>query len=194
MDLGELRAGDADRERVAERLRIALEEGRLNLYEYDDRLRDAFSAKTYTDLDKLLADLPNVTPPSQQQLVPAGEAPVPDRWQLGPDGRYQGVTRMWLAELWGSWFRANAICWTIWAVTGFFASWSYSNIPWPVWVSVPWGVVLLFHTIGGLSGGEPQRWAAKQHRKQAERRSRKDAERGARDDAERGARENDGSD
>jgi hypothetical protein len=45
---------------------------------------------------------------------------------------------------------------------------------------VPWGIVLLFHTIGGLSSGEPQRWAAKKHRGQAERRSRKQAEREAR--------------
>jgi hypothetical protein len=62
MDPGELRAGDADRERVAERLRTALDEGRLNLHEYDERLRDAYGAKTYADLDKLLADLPGVAP------------------------------------------------------------------------------------------------------------------------------------
>ena len=190
MDSSELRAGDADREKVAERLRIALEEGRLNLHEYDERLRDAFSAKTYADLDKLLTDLPNVTPPSQQQLAVPGEAPVPERWQLGPDGRYQGATRMWLLELWGSWLRANAICWAIWGVSSLFANhWSWS-LPWPVRVSVPWGVVLLFHTIGGLSGGEPQRWAAKQHRQHAERRSRKEAEREAKK-AEREARKAD---
>jgi len=180
MDSSELRAGDADREKVAERLRIALEEGRLNLHEYDERLRDAFSAKTYADLDKLLTDLPNVTPPSQQQLAVPGEAPVPDRWQLGPDGRYQGATRMWLVELWGSWLRANAICWAIWGVAGIFDNDDSWHFPWPVWVSVPWGIVLLFHTIGGLSSGEPQRWAAKKHRGQAERRSRKQAEREAR--------------
>ena len=71
MDAGDLRAGDADRERVAERLRLALDEGRLNLHEYDERLRDAYGAKTYSELDALLADLPNVTPPSQQRVVPA---------------------------------------------------------------------------------------------------------------------------
>ena len=58
MDAGDLRAGDADRERVAERLRLALDEGRLNLHEYDERLRDAYGAKTYSELDALLADLP----------------------------------------------------------------------------------------------------------------------------------------
>ena len=76
MDAGDLRAGDTDRERVAERLRLALDEGRLNLYEYDERLRDAYGAKTYSELDALLADLPNVTPPSQSQLVPASSPGV----------------------------------------------------------------------------------------------------------------------
>src|SRR5262245_47581179 len=57
---GDLRAGDADRERVAERLRTALDEGRLNLYEYDERLRDAYAAKTYSELDALVGDLPSV--------------------------------------------------------------------------------------------------------------------------------------
>ena len=69
---GDLRAGDADRERVAERLRTALDEGRLNLYEYDDRLREAYAAKTYGELDALLADLPGVTP------VPACPRRLPD--------------------------------------------------------------------------------------------------------------------
>jgi hypothetical protein len=46
MEPGELRAGDADRERVAERLRLALDEGRLNLHEYDERLQEAYAAKT----------------------------------------------------------------------------------------------------------------------------------------------------
>jgi len=74
VDAASFRAGDADRERVAERLRVALEEGRLNLHEYDDRLRQAYAARTHADLDALIADLPGVTPPSQSQVVPAATA------------------------------------------------------------------------------------------------------------------------
>src|SRR4051794_18877490 len=119
MDQGGLRAGDADRERVAERLRVALEEGRLNLHEYDERLRDAFSAKTYAELDALLTDLPGVVPTSHSQVVPASSGvPVPPQsaWQSGADGRYPNATARWVVEHWGSYFRAVSICVGIWAV------------------------------------------------------------------------------
>jgi Domain of unknown function (DUF1707) len=52
------RAADVDREAVAERLRVAASEGRLELWELDDRLGQAYSAKTYGDLETLVADLP----------------------------------------------------------------------------------------------------------------------------------------
>jgi hypothetical protein len=168
MEPGELRAGDADRTRVADRLRIALDEGRLNLHEYDDRLRDAYAAKTYAELDRLLADLP----------TPGAGLAVPDPGvvdQPGADGRYPQATRRWLGEMWGSWASAVTICTGIWAVTSLLSGhWSYF---WPGWVAGPWGVVLLVHTVNGLSSGEPQRWAAKRARKQAERELRRQASR-----------------
>ena len=55
---GHLRACDADRERVVERLRAAVAEGRLSPEELDERLPAAFTARTYADLDAVLADLP----------------------------------------------------------------------------------------------------------------------------------------
>jgi Domain of unknown function (DUF1707) len=53
-----LRASDADRESVAQRLRHATAEGRLNTDELEDRLQALFAARTYGELDALLADLP----------------------------------------------------------------------------------------------------------------------------------------
>ena len=55
---GALRASDADRERVAERLRQAATEGRLLTDEFEQRLEASFSARTYAQLDAVLADLP----------------------------------------------------------------------------------------------------------------------------------------
>jgi hypothetical protein len=52
------RASDADRDRVVELLNVAYSEGRLSKDEYDGRLEDAFSARTYADLDQVLVDLP----------------------------------------------------------------------------------------------------------------------------------------
>jgi len=53
-----LRASDADREAVAERLRHAAGEGRLEPDELEERLHAALRARTYGDLGRLLADLP----------------------------------------------------------------------------------------------------------------------------------------
>jgi hypothetical protein len=53
-----LRAGDTDREQVAERLRHAAAEGRLLTSELEERLAVALSAKTYGELDAIVADLP----------------------------------------------------------------------------------------------------------------------------------------
>jgi hypothetical protein len=53
-----MRAGDADRDRVVEFLKLAYSEGRLSKDEYDGRLEHALSARTYADLDQLVTDLP----------------------------------------------------------------------------------------------------------------------------------------
>lgn len=53
-----LRASDADRDAVAERLRAAAVEGRLEPDELEERLHKALRARTYGELDRLLGDLP----------------------------------------------------------------------------------------------------------------------------------------
>lgn len=58
-----LRASDADRDAVAERLRQAAVEGRLEPYELEERLHTALRARTYGDLDGVVSDLPRRTPP-----------------------------------------------------------------------------------------------------------------------------------
>ncbi len=54
-----LRASDADRDNVAERLRKAAVEGRLDTDELEERLETALSARTYGQLEPLLRDLPS---------------------------------------------------------------------------------------------------------------------------------------
>jgi hypothetical protein len=55
---GSMRASDTDRDRVVELLNMAYGEGRLSRDEYDGRLEAALSARTYGDLDQIVADLP----------------------------------------------------------------------------------------------------------------------------------------
>lgn len=73
-----LRAGDADRQAVAERLRVAQDEGRLTLAEYDERLGRAYAATTFAQLRVLTADLPE---------APARRERVPDRRRYWACGR-----------------------------------------------------------------------------------------------------------
>ncbi len=54
----ELRASDADRERVAEVLRDAVAEGRLDMEEFEERLEATYKARTYGDLTPITQDLP----------------------------------------------------------------------------------------------------------------------------------------
>ena len=54
-----LRASDADRERVAERLREHAGAGRLSIDELSERLETVFAARTLGELELPLADLPS---------------------------------------------------------------------------------------------------------------------------------------
>ena len=71
---GKLRASDTDRDRVVELLSVAYGEGRLSKDEYDGRLENAFSARTYADLDQIVTDLPVVRAIEVAPAAPA--APV----------------------------------------------------------------------------------------------------------------------
>jgi hypothetical protein len=172
VDAASYRAGDADRERVAERLRVALEEGRLNLHEYDDRLRQAYAARTYAELDALIADIPGATPASQSQIVSPSAAPVA-QWRPDATGRYPDATRRWVVEQWDGWIPVVVVCTAIWAVISILGG--ELTYFWPGWVAGPWGALILAQTIRGLLAGEPQRWAAKEARKEAEREVRRRA-------------------
>jgi hypothetical protein len=55
---GALRASHADRDQVAEVLRVAAGDGRLSPDELDERLERALTARTYAELAALIADLP----------------------------------------------------------------------------------------------------------------------------------------
>ncbi len=69
-----LRASDAEREQIAERLRQAATEGRLLADELEERLGAALSAKTYGELDAVVSDLP--APPVRHRGLSRGIRPA----------------------------------------------------------------------------------------------------------------------
>src|SRR5262249_45902447 len=84
-DRRQLRAADTDRDQTAELLRRAAAEGRISFEELDERISQAYAAKTFADLEALTSDLPGpgvsapapATPRYQPAEVPAGtQAPT----------------------------------------------------------------------------------------------------------------------
>jgi hypothetical protein len=82
-----VRVGDADRDAVAAQLREHYADGRLTLEELNERLDQAFAAKTKADLNTVMRDLPQGTRPAagmpyggtawQGQAWPGPMAPKP---------------------------------------------------------------------------------------------------------------------
>nr|WP_218106031.1 DUF1707 domain-containing protein [Micromonospora citrea] len=171
-----MRAADADRHAVAERLRVAVDEGRLDLHEYDERLQRAYASRTYGELDALVNDLPvtghlpvPAAPAASQLATPPEDVAPPSEGDRSP--ATPAVVARWLAEVWLPYLRVVAIVVTVWAVaSALSAELLYF---WPAWVAGPWGAVLVVRTVAGLTGGEPQRRAVKRERRRTRRLARR---------------------
>ncbi|MGP4045460.1 DUF1707 SHOCT-like domain-containing protein [Streptomyces sp. 2A115] len=106
--LAELRASDADREQVAEVLRDALAEGRLDMEEFEERLEATYKARTYKELAPITRDLPGpgVTTPAPVVSTVKGPEGTGD-WAgriVGGEGSSQwGVAIMGGFERKGRW-------------------------------------------------------------------------------------------
>ena len=122
-----MRAGDSDRTAVAEQLKAALDEGRLDLSEYDERIQRTYAAKTYADLDGLLTDLPGTVPVQRAQIQPSTPAGVPTP-QKGAQGRQ-------MAQWVGPYAGVILVCTLIWLVTSLSAG--HLTYFWPVWMLIP---------------------------------------------------------
>ncbi|WP_324198231.1 DUF1707 domain-containing protein [Nocardia beijingensis] len=122
MSQDHVRASDADREKIIDRLRLAMNEGRLSLAEFDDRLQQVYAAKTYGELTPLLSDLP-----AQRDRQSAGAKGIPQ----------------WIMIMWTPWVFVNVLCVAIYLATG-------AGYFWPFWVAVPWGAALLIPTTIGI--------------------------------------------
>jgi len=144
-----MRASDADRQQVIERLRAALDEGRLKMDEYLERMALASEAVTYGDLAPLYADLPEAAPPARREPAPPRQAPVPPApaaAQAGAAARhgFAGLPAP-LKILWTIWAAAVAVNLVVWGIVSVtIAELVY---PWPLWVAGPWGAILLVVSI-----------------------------------------------
>ncbi|WP_438872561.1 DUF1707 SHOCT-like domain-containing protein [Paractinoplanes pyxinae] len=130
-----MRAADTDRQKVADQLKTALDEGRLTLHEYDERVSSAYASKTYQELLMLLTDLP-------RPGLSASEVRA----------RHEAEQRRRARRL----PTAMLVLWTIWAALAVVNLVVYALVevsvetdiyPWPVWLAVP-GAALAAVTVG----------------------------------------------
>ncbi len=124
-----IRASDADRDRVAARLREHFAAGRLASGELDERISAALNAKTLGDLRSVMADLPEPAP------VPPQAAQRPQRAAAPWTARHRGprilplVLLALLAALLipgGHWlffgfFKLVLVFWLVTCLAGIFA-------------------------------------------------------------------------
>jgi hypothetical protein len=138
-----MRASDRDRQQVVERLRSALEDGRLAMEEYVDRMEVAYQAATYGDLAPLCADLPASSPviagPETAVAVTAPPA------VFARAGYLAGLPTV-LKVLWTMWLAAVSVNVVVWALVS--GSGGHLAYPWPVWVAGPYGAVLFAVSAG----------------------------------------------
>jgi hypothetical protein len=134
-DVETLRAADADRQKVADQLKLALDEGRLSLHEYDDRVGLAYASKTYRELLLLVSDLP-------QPGLNAAEVNARREAEERRADRRLPMALMVLWTIFGSLVAVNLMAYWLVVLTT-----DAGVHPWPVWLLIP-GVALGTVTVG----------------------------------------------
>jgi hypothetical protein len=131
---------EADRDKIAGRLRDAFADGRLDQPEFSSRIDQLYSVQTYGELEPLVRDLPPVrtyqTPAVVQDSKPApapGDFPERhrnrhgERHGLQAAGGFTGVVLI------------NVVIWFVIGLAG-GGHWPYF---WPVWLLIPWAFIAL---------------------------------------------------
>ena len=135
-----LRVSDNERQAAVDRLRLAHDEGRLDLDEYDRRLAAAYASVTYGDLDRLFLDLPAA---GTATVVPGRRPECPPRRKAAavtvPAGGVLARQPLALKVLWTIYASVVAINLMVWLLV------SLGNEDpayfWPMWLLIP-GVAL----------------------------------------------------
>ena len=127
-----IRASDEDRSRTAAALGEHYAAGRLTLEEFQERLDQAYAAKTLGELNRLMADLPR----SDLGRLPERRAPGPVQV---PEGGSVLVRRAALRF----WLSIGVVVIVIWLLGG------ASGGPWFLWVAVLLGLLMLRRWIAG---------------------------------------------
>lgn len=122
--LAELRASDADRDRIQQVVNDGFADGRLDREEYDERSVAVLAARTLGQLPPLVADLVDPRPATSPART-SGSAlllATPAELQRRAEDKWRADRREALSAFAGTTF----ICWVIWSAVMF------GGFPWPV--------------------------------------------------------------
>ena len=146
------RASDADRDRAAAALREHLAAGRLTTGEFNERLDQAYAAKTLGELEDLMTDLPGLDLdqlPGTALSRTASAAPPAARPPSSLEARGSRLSPAWRAA-WGSWLTISLCAFAIWVASG------ASGGLWFLWVALPLGALLLGRWVTGAPARGPR--------------------------------------
>ncbi len=130
----QLRCSDADREQLVDELRRHAGDGRLTLTELDERIEQAYAAKTFSDLEILVRDLPSATPLA---------APMP---QIVKPKNAKYVRPLGYRLL--NYVAIDIACVVVWAMTHLLnGNWSLNDF-WPAWVIGATFIMFMFKVVG----------------------------------------------
>jgi uncharacterized protein DUF1707 len=131
---------EADRDKIAGRLRDAFADGRLDQPEFSSRLDQLYAVQTYGELEPLVRDLPPVrtyqTPAMVQNTTPA---PAPGEF---PERQRNGKQPHSLVALGGGFGGIVLLNVVIWFVIGIGNGGHWPHF-WPVWLMIPWAFIVL---------------------------------------------------
>jgi hypothetical protein len=91
----EMRASDADRDRVIDVLRVAVGEGRLTPDEFEERMQAVLSARTFGELAPFTADLPPASGVPARPVVRPAAVPPEGEMRISQRGGSVSRTGPW---------------------------------------------------------------------------------------------------
>jgi hypothetical protein len=164
-----LRASDADRERIVESLRRHTADGRLTMDEFEQRMAAAYAARTFGDLAVLTTDLPVDLGARDSRMSAAPADGIPFGFARSTDWQAQravlrasyrssrlarrGTLRtVGIVAVWASWASMAVMLSGIWLISG-IAGGRFSDF-WPIWPIGISGLVLLARAIRGHDRGQ----------------------------------------
>ncbi len=131
---------EADRDKIAGRLRDAFADGRLDQPEFASRLDQLYAVQTYGELEPLVRDLPPVrtyqTPAMVQDSKPApAPGEFPERKKSNDKHALRGTRPAGSPA-------SSMINVVIWFVIGLANGGHWPHF-WPVWLLIPWTLFAL---------------------------------------------------